>query len=87
LYPEFTRTYQSDMISHKQAYLAGTLKKGVLCEEMGRVCIIRFFSVNNGNGLGPLWEIDRDSFRHQIQIEDLLRTGVLMCLPVPCSTF
>jgi hypothetical protein len=38
-----------------------------------------------GNFQGPLWDIDRDSSRHQIQIEDQPRTGVLMRLPAPCS--
>jgi hypothetical protein len=33
----------------------------------------------------PLWEIDRDSSRHKIQIEDHPRTGALMYLPAACS--
>jgi hypothetical protein len=44
-----------------------------------------FFSGSGEKHQGPLWEIDRDNSRHQIQIEDHPRTAVLMRLPAPRS--
>jgi hypothetical protein len=52
---------------------------------MRDICIKISFSGSGGKRQDPLWELDRDSSRHQIQIEDHPRTGLLICLLGPYS--